>query len=236
LKVSKDTGVPAYLLKNIFERESQFWPGIYQNYKEAGLGQMTENGADVLLLWNPSFFDNFCPLVLSSDTCQKGFSKLTDDQRQMLRGALVVKVNADCPTCANGIDLSQANFSVGVFAQTLLANCDQTARVVYNTTGSSPGLVANYEDLWRFTLANYNAGSGCLSAAIDETWRRREPLDWEHVSNHLGPICQGAIEYVETVTQLDQIQPTATPWAHEPVTPPDPLNETPMPDPENFEG
>ena len=37
LNVSQDTGVPAQLMKNIFSRESQFWPGIYDTLEEAGL-------------------------------------------------------------------------------------------------------------------------------------------------------------------------------------------------------
>jgi hypothetical protein len=50
MRVSEDTGVPARLLKNVFARESQIWPGIYKTYKEAGLGQLTSNGADTVLL------------------------------------------------------------------------------------------------------------------------------------------------------------------------------------------
>ncbi|HWU36459.1 MAG TPA: hypothetical protein VN203_02365, partial [Candidatus Acidoferrum sp.] len=57
LRVAKETGIPAQLMKNIFYRESQFWPGIYQTYHEAGLGQLTSNGAETTLLWNPDFFN-----------------------------------------------------------------------------------------------------------------------------------------------------------------------------------
>jgi hypothetical protein len=64
IQVANDTGVPARLLKNVFARESQIWPGIYTTYREAGLGQLTENGADTMLLWNPAFYHQFCPLVL----------------------------------------------------------------------------------------------------------------------------------------------------------------------------
>ena len=37
IQVANQTGVPAQLMKNIFSRESQFWPGIYQRVYEAGL-------------------------------------------------------------------------------------------------------------------------------------------------------------------------------------------------------
>jgi len=55
--VAKIDDVPAQLLKNIFLRESQLWPGIYNSIKEVGLGHLTDNGADTILLWNPDFFN-----------------------------------------------------------------------------------------------------------------------------------------------------------------------------------
>ena len=90
----------------------------------------------------------------------------------MLRGALVQKVNSTCPECAVGIDLSQANFSVKIFAEGMVANCEQVGRIIRNVTGKDPGQVSNFEDSWRFTLVNYNAGPGCLSDAIYLAYRR----------------------------------------------------------------
>ncbi len=55
LSSAQDTGVPAQLLKNLFARESQFWPGVFKASSDAGLGQLTQNGADTTLLWNRSF-------------------------------------------------------------------------------------------------------------------------------------------------------------------------------------
>ena len=40
MQASQDTGIPARLLKSVFSRESQIWPGIFRTYKEAGLGQL----------------------------------------------------------------------------------------------------------------------------------------------------------------------------------------------------
>jgi hypothetical protein len=54
--------------------------------------------------------------------------------------------------------------------------------------------------LWRFTLVNYNAGPGCLTLAIWETKRLGEVLDWTHLSSHLTPACQGALDYVDKIS------------------------------------
>jgi hypothetical protein len=207
---ARETGVPASLLKNIFARESQFWPGTNAGHLEAGLGQMTDGGADVVLTWNPSFYEQFCPTVLDQSVCKTKIYPTPEDQwqgmgldeveRSILRGALVQSVDAVCPNCAMGIDMDKADFSVGVFAQMLVASCKQTGEVINLNYPSTAGNAASYEDLWRFTLVNYNAGPGCLGLAVDKTSRSGEPLDWAHLSSHLTPACQGAIEYVNNVS------------------------------------
>ena len=215
---SADTGVPARLLKNVFARESQIWPGIYTTYQETGLGQLTENGADAILLWNPHFFSQFCPLILDESVCALGFGNISDPdyglqkEMAMLRGALVRKVDASCPDCPAGIDLSQANYSVGVFAEGMLANCEQVDRIINNITGLQPGQTSSYEDLWRFTLVNYNAGPGCLSEAIETASFASEPLDWPTISTYLEPACQGAVGYVEDISRILKPTPTPTLW------------------------
>ncbi|MDO9130300.1 MAG: hypothetical protein Q7U34_10585, partial [Anaerolineales bacterium] len=199
--VAQDTGIPAQLLKNLFSRESQFWPGIVKSIPEVGLGQLTDNGADTALLWNPSFYEQFCPLVLQDSVCRKGYPHLKASEQATLRGALVRSVDAFCADCPLGLDLTQADFSVGVFAQTLLANCEQAGRIVRNVTGKAPGQASGYEDLWRFTLVNYNAGPGCLAKAAQDTRRAGKPLDWVNVSALLTPACQRAIDYVEDISR-----------------------------------
>lgn len=215
-QTAQDTGIPAQLLKNVFTRESQFWPGIYTTYKEAGLGQLTEKGADTMLLWNPAFYTQFCPLVLYQARCDLGFGNLKEEEQNMLRGALVRKVNASCPDCPSGIDLTQANFSVRVFAEGLKANCEQTSRLLRNITGVEPRNLASYVDLWKFTLANYNAGPGCLWKAVKTTWALAQPIDWEHVSPNLEPACYGAVGYVDDISRvLSGFKPTPTSWVYQ---------------------
>jgi len=200
LNTAKSTGVPANLLKNLFAIESQFWPGNGKN--DIGLGQLTEQGADTALMWNPPFFKQFCPLVMDSERCGKGYLYMGEENRSYLRLALIDTVNATCENCPLGIDLERANFSIGVFAHTLMANCEQASQIVwnYNNRQTPSQLEISYEDMWKFTLVNYNAGGGCLATAFELANENDEPLTFEGVSPYLEPACQGAIEYVNQVS------------------------------------
>jgi hypothetical protein len=199
LDVAKETGVPAHLLKNLFAIESQFWPGISLR-TDIGLGQLTEKGADTALLWNPPFFQQFCSQVMDPEACSKGYLHLDDEQQKYARLALIASVNATCEDCPLKIDLERANFSIGVFAHTMLSNCEQAGQLVENTTGGAAGSAASYEDLWKFALVNYNAGPGCLGNALDATIGADQDLNWENVSSHLEPACQPAIQYVNDIS------------------------------------
>ncbi len=161
---------------------------------------MTDAGADATLLWNQTFFEQFCPSSLDAEICRQGYALLSSSQKERLRSSLVSSVDAHCPDCPMGIDLDRADASVGVFAETLLANCAQTDMVVDLNVGNNSGIPLTFEDFWRLTLVNYNAGPGCLGLALDETAVRAEPLDWEHISSHLTPACQGALEYVTDIS------------------------------------
>lgn len=203
LNVGRDTGVPAELIKRLFAIESQFWPAPYPgpDINDIGLGQLTENGADTALLWNPSFYEELCPLVLNSDRCEGGYLRLTSEEQRALRLGLVDIVNASCPDCPLGIDLVRADYSVYVFGQTLLASCEQTGHIVNTVTGKAPGEVSSYEDLWRYTLVNYNAGPGCLYTALRTTKDDKEDLTWTNVSEDLGGVCSLASGYVEEISR-----------------------------------
>ncbi|MDX1436140.1 MAG: hypothetical protein R3335_04975, partial [Anaerolineales bacterium] len=121
IEIADKTNVPAYLLKNQFAVESQFWPGIWLPV-EYGLGQITDNGADTALLWNEAFFAEFCPLVLEEEACSDGYLGLLPDEQGILRGALATGTDATCESCEIGIDLTHAEFTIDVFANTLLGN------------------------------------------------------------------------------------------------------------------
>ena len=68
-----------------------------------------------------------------------------------------------------------------------------------NASRLSPGLVSTYEDLWKITLANYNAGAGCVSDAITPLVTKDKKVSWENVANqliNLGYQCAASIDYV----------------------------------------
>jgi len=201
LQVSRDSDVPAQLMKNLFAQESQFWPGIFKISYEYGLGQMTDMGTDSILLWNPDFYAQFCPLILSQEACDQGYLHLEANDQSILRGALALQAKGDCPDCQLGIDLTNVNFSLTLFANTLKASCDQVAQIVYNATKESPGALVTYEDLWRLTVANYHAGPGCVSYAVYNAWASSGILTWEEISSKFTDACKGVIPYVEKITQ-----------------------------------
>ena len=189
------------MLNHLFEKGREVTsPAAFRIPFEFGLGQLTDNGAETILLWNSSFYAQFCPLVLDASQCERGYIYLDKESQAILRGALALKANADCAECYTGIDLTHADFSVALFAETLLANCAQVNQIMFNATGKVAGEASGYEDLWKFTVANYHIGAGCLSYALYTATAARATLDWEHVSDYLTPACQGVVEYVANVS------------------------------------
>jgi hypothetical protein len=130
-----------------------------------------------------------------------------------------------------GIDLSQANFSISIFARSLLANCEQVGQIIYNATRQKAGEASTYEDLWRFTLVNYNAGSGCLTNAIQQAVNSNYPLTWENIKRFLEPgPCQASIDYVEDIAFMPGgPTPTSTPLIEETLPTQPVITSTPMP-------
>jgi len=197
--VSKTTGIPSQLMKKLFALESQFWPGASSEREEYGFGQLTELGADTVLLWNFSFYNQFCPLVLSNETCNLGYPQISEENKEILRTALATTANSNCTDCPASIDLDHANNSIELFAQTILANCQQVGQIITNVTGKTPGLVTSYVDLWLFTLVNYHAGPGCLSNAISNI--RGNTVTWDAIVTDLESDCPGTEEYIKKITK-----------------------------------
>ena len=198
VNVSKETGIPSQLLKNMFAVESQFWPGAYNDEEEYGLGQLTEMGADTVLLWNQTFYNQFCPLVLNEDSCNLGYPQLSEEDQLILRGALARSASLACPDCPANIDLTNAAFSIDLFAQTIIANCQQVGQIVTNVSGKSPSEVVDYIDLWLFTVANYHSGAGCLTRALFDAG---SPYTWGNIITTLEADCPGTQNYVQEVAK-----------------------------------
>lgn len=193
-------GLPARLLKKIFAIESQFWPAIYIDILESGFGQLNDTGADALLLYSPYFYAQFCPLILHPRTCDQGYLGIPESARALLRGALVRQVNATCADCPQGVNRQRALSSIPIFAEVVKANCSQINQIVRNTTNKKAGQVADYVDLWKLTMANYNAGPGCTARAIESAWKEEGELTWNIVSDYFtSKECQSAPFYVSDI-------------------------------------
>ncbi|MCX8024357.1 MAG: hypothetical protein N3A60_04060 [Thermanaerothrix sp.] len=202
IQASQNTGIPPRLLKQLFAIESQFWPGTYGNGYEIGLGQLNQSGADTLLLYNSPFFQRLCNGILHPNRCELGYANLSSEERTMLRGYLVQRVNATCADCPAGIDVTRAKESVAIFAEVLRANCAQTAQIIYNVYRQSPSRVSNYVDLWKITLVNYHTGPGCTSKAVQYVNQNSLSLSWESLKSGLiGPECKKGSDYIERIFQ-----------------------------------
>ena len=194
--------VPARLLKNIFAQESQFWLGQSDDNQHFGLAQITEGGLDPLFLAYPEYYQLVCSDVLSTDTCKSKYAELSNQNKGLIRGYFLRSViDASCPECPKKFNEKKAVDTIDVFARLVIANCEQVSRVIIDITERTPGTISTYDDLWRYTMVNYNAGSGCVSGAIEKTYKLNEPLDWSHVSDNMSNRCNNALDYVEKVSR-----------------------------------
>jgi hypothetical protein len=105
----------------------------------------------------------------------------------------------DLPLRGKVVDPEQASKSIALFSQTLLGNCSQVGQIVSYEMDQIPGEVLSYEDLWRMTLVNYHAGSGCLSRAVMEVADDDLPMDWDSVADALELVCPEALEYIRDI-------------------------------------
>jgi len=188
----KEYGIPPKILKTLIEVESQFWPGNSRFYlDEIGLGQINQLGVDVLLRKDPSLYQEFCSTVLSD--CRLPYASLDSTQQALIRGAVVSSVDATCPACENGLDLDVAKDSISLIANLLNATCQQVADVV----GKDRLDDADYEDLWRFTLASYHSGVSCFIDAVNNTKKASKDVTWENLETELS--CGKGADYVNGV-------------------------------------
>ncbi|HSM24338.1 MAG TPA: hypothetical protein VK856_05695 [Anaerolineaceae bacterium] len=179
--------VPARLIKGIIAQETQFWPYPVSD-KEYGLGRITENGADMLLIWNNDRYLEACLSLLAAETCAAGYSNLDAGDRSLLRGLVLSEIGTE-----NEIDLLGATF---------LASATQVTQMVKNITELPVNEVSTYEEMWKISVANYHSGSGCVGTAMQTAWSNGDNMYWDSIYPNLLGDCMGAVDYVESVYEL----------------------------------
>jgi hypothetical protein len=186
----KDVGVPPVLLKQVIRYESQFWPSREGEF-HYGFGHVTPIGVLNALEWNSSLLKIACGNI--SGTCGANNSAAQ---------AILEMMIATCPTCENGIDMARADKSVNLLAQVLLGYCNQTAQLVFNASGWRSSLVVDYPTIWKLTLMSYNAGSVCVEATLNETFKATNgPMKWSDILAHLSDdACRRGAFYANQVT------------------------------------
>ena len=213
LNAAIEEQVPALMFKNLLIQESQMWPQASRHVPpEYGIGQLTENGTDTLLMWNNPFFKKICNEALEKEKCKKDYLSITASERAFLRGATLIKVRADCYNCSNRLDLKIAEKSISVFAAALKANFRQVDQIVKNLTGQAAISQMEWQEVWKLSAANYHAGPGCTSSAMRATLKDRKPLRWKYISKNYEDGCTSAVNYVENIiaTQGDVELPSAS--------------------------
>ena len=178
--------VPPRIIKSIITQESQFWPDSDINH-EYGFGMITESGVDLLLRWNPVYFQPLCNeiFVYDPEKCISGFSGMNEEDQIILRGSALQKIGTDD--------------EINLLAATLKASAAQVNQLVQNVTGLPIEDITTYEDLWKFTIANYYSGSGCLQNAMQVSFALKYSQTWDNVQNFLSGGCSKAKDYVNRV-------------------------------------
>lgn len=184
-----DVGVPPVLLKQVIRYESQFWPSQENEY-HYGYGHVTPIGVLNAMEWNPALMKLACG---SGASCALDISTA-----QNILNQLVVT----CASCENGIDMSRAGASVNILAHVLMGYCNQSAQLIFNASGWRSNLVVDYPTMWKITLMDYNAGSVCVEATLNETFKATQgPMKWSDILAHLqGDNCKRGAYYANQVT------------------------------------
>lgn len=181
--------VPARVIKGVVAQESQFWPESSDPY-ELGLGYVTESGVSMLLLWNLDYYASICVPVYGRAGCAGGYAGMREDRQTAMRRAVFDRLGTDA--------------EVDLIAAMLYASAAQTQQLVKNVTRAEPSDATTYEDMWKMTIANYYAGSGCLGNALRASTSEEFPLKWETLSGYLEGTCTIADAYVRRVMQYSE--------------------------------
>lgn len=210
LEYSQENNVPPKVVKAVIAVESQFWPAGDSIKGEIGLGQMTEAGADLVLRWRPEYYQSICRQTFGDKGCGVTYPFLDVSTQWLLQGMILKEIDASSLSSPGGIDLEKAEQAIYVVTETLNASCLQSARIIELATGESPSSLMSYEDYWRFVLAKYHAGAGCMYQALRKTNSpdgrnvpERSEWDWNSIAGNFPSGCASGAEYIRRIeTQI----------------------------------
>jgi hypothetical protein len=147
--------VPPRLLKGMLAQESQFWPLWDQAERdEVGLGQLTDDGADLALRYSPDLYAGYCHAAATPDRCARGYDLLSDGERQMTRDLLrnSLAVHGQAPQAA-----LESNGTIVTWARVLAAYYCAAGETV-RPLGLAPS--------WDYALAAYHSGPECIRTGM----------------------------------------------------------------------
>jgi hypothetical protein len=176
--------VPARVLKGIIAQETQFWPDSNDPY-ELGLGKITENGVDMLLMWNIRYYLSVCRPMYSTVDCSAGYSNLTSGQQTMLRRTV--------------LDTVGTPEEIDTLAAMIYASAAQINQMVRNSAQTDPALVTSFEEMWKLAIGNYYVGSGCISVGLVNIAASGSGYTWEEVVNNMVGDCKNGKNYVDSI-------------------------------------
>ena len=158
--------IPARVLKGIVAQETQFWP-ISEDPYALGLGKITESDTNILLMWNLDYYLSICSPNYSLVGCSGGYANLTPIQKTIQRRAVLDKVSTP--------------EEIDMLAAVLYASAAQINQIIRNTSQKKPVEVTSFEDLWKFTIANYHIGSGCVGVGMENITKSDSSYTWDEV-------------------------------------------------------
>jgi hypothetical protein len=94
------------------------------------------------------------------------------------------------------MDVDKIKGSIDYFAKLLVSNCHQVDLILNNH--GYPASSLGYADAWRVTLANYTAGAGCVSDALEEMDVTRT-FTWDYFVEQIATTCH-VENYVNRIT------------------------------------
>jgi hypothetical protein len=145
--------VPPRLLKAVIAQETQFWPindPVSPNRGETGLGQLTDDGADLVLHYSPDLFAAWCHVAIRKDLCTVGYDLLSPVYRQMVRDVLRAALSlTGTPRQA----MQVARGQIETWALVLKAYYCAAGEIVR---------AANVLPSWEYALAAYHSGPECV--------------------------------------------------------------------------